>query len=203
MKIVLIGATGYVGSRVLAEALRRGHRVTAIARDVAKLSQAAGLTVAQGDLSETPSIVPLLAGHDALVIAVKSASIEQRDVVETVKLARVARLLVVGGAGSLQVAPGLDLVDSPEFPAQWKPEALAARNFLRLLREERTLDWTLLSPSALLQPGERTGRFRLGCDQLLRDAKGESRISVEDLAVALIDELETPRHNRMRFTAGY
>jgi putative NADH-flavin reductase len=202
MKIALAGATGYVGSRVLAEALRRGHAVTAIARDVSKLTPAAGLTLAQGDLG-APGIVPLLAGHDAVVIAVKSASIEQRSVVEMVKLAAVARLLVVGGAGSLEVAPGLDLVDSPQFPAQWKPEALAARNFLRLLREERTLDWTLLSPSALLEPGERTNRFRLGCDQLLRDAKGESRISVEDLAVALIDELETPRHSRLRFTAGY
>jgi uncharacterized protein len=203
MKIALIGPTGYVGSRVLAEALQRGHRVTAIARDVSKLTQAPGLTIAQGDLSATPSIVPLLAGHDAVIIALKSASIEQRSVVETVKLAAVARLLVVGGAGSLEVAPGLDLVDSPDFPAQWKPEALAARNFLRLLREERTLDWTLISPSALLEPGERTNRFRLGSNQLLRDAKGESRISVEDLAVALIDELETPRHTRMRFTAGY
>jgi putative NADH-flavin reductase len=202
MKIALAGATGYVGSRVLAEALRRRHAVSAVARDVSKLTPAAGLTIAQGDLS-VPSIVPLLAGHDAVIIAVKSASIEQRSVVEMVKLAGVARLLVVGGAGSLEVAPGLDLVDSPQFPAQWKPEALAARNFLRLLREERTLDWTLLSPSALLEPGERTNRFRLGCDQLLRDAKGESRISVEDLAVALIDELETPRHSRLRFTAGY
>jgi putative NADH-flavin reductase len=202
MKVALAGATGYVGSRVLAEALRRRHAVSAVARDVSKLTPAAGLTIAQGDLS-APSIVPLLAGHDAVIIAVKSASIEQRSVVEMVKLAGVARLLVVGGAGSLEVAPGLDLVDSPQFPAQWKPEALAARNFLRLLREERTLDWTLLSPSALLEPGERTNRFRLGCDQLLRDAKGESRISVEDLAVALIDELETPRHSRLRFTAGY
>lgn len=117
--------------------------------------------------------------------------------------AAVPRLLVVGGAGSLEVAPGVQLVDTPEFPAQWKGTAEGARDVLHLLRQEDTLNWTMLSPSAMIAPGERTGSFRLGTDQLLVDAKGESRISVEDYAVAMIDELEKPAHARRRFTVGY
>lgn len=112
-------------------------------------------------------------------------------------------MLVVGGAGSLEVAPGVQLVDTPEFPAQWKGTAEGAREALKLLRAEAELDWTMLSPSAHLEPGERTGRFRLGTDQLLVDAQGASRISVEDYAVAMIDELERPAHARRRFTVGY
>ena len=120
-----------------------------------------------------------------------------------VKKAGVKRLLVVGGAGSLEVSPGVQLVDTPDFPEAYKPEALAGRDFLNVLRGERELDWTFLSPSALFVPGERTGKFRLGTDRLLVDAKGESKISMEDYAIALVDELETPRHSRQRFTVGY
>jgi len=110
---------------------------------------------------------------------------------------------VVGGAGSLEVAPGLQVVDTPDFPEQWKQSALGAREALNLLRKENSLNWTMLSPAAFLQPGERTGKFRLGTDQLLADAQGESRISVEDYAVAMIDELEHPAHARSRFTLAY
>ena len=110
---------------------------------------------------------------------------------------------MVGGAGSLEAAPGVLVIDTPQFPEAWKATAEGARQALELLRQERTLDWTMLSPSAMLEPGKRTGQFRLGDDRLLVDANGESRISLEDYAVAMIDELEKPAHSRRRFTVGY
>ena len=126
-----------------------------------------------------------------------------RSIIAAVKQAKVPRLLVVGGAGSLDVAPGVQLVDTPHFPAQWKETAEGARDALNLLRDEREIDWTMLSPSALLEPGLRSGRFRLGTDQLLVDAAGASYISLEDYAMAMLDELERPAHSRQRFTVGY
>jgi uncharacterized protein len=126
-----------------------------------------------------------------------------RSIIAATRRADVSRLLVVGGAGSLEVAPGVQLLDTPQFPAQYKATAEGARQALHLLRGEDGLDWTMLSPSALIAPGERTGRFRLGRDELVRNAAGESRISVEDYAVAFVDELEKPAHRRQRFTVGY
>jgi hypothetical protein len=126
-----------------------------------------------------------------------------RSIIDATKLAGVRRLLVVGGAGSLEVAPGLQLLDTPSFPAAYKGTAAGARQALKMLGEERDVDWTMLSPSAVIAPGERTGKFRLGGDQLLVDAEGASRISVQDYAVAFVDELEEPAHSRRRFTVGY
>jgi len=212
MKIALIGATGSVGTRLLAEALRRGYQVTAIVRDPAKLSSREGLTVIRGDAAQEGALAALLKGHDAVLSAYngRRGSPGYTDEVLTgyraiINAARIAgaRLLVVGGAGSLDAAPGLRLIDTPNFPEAYKTEALAFAELLDALRKETSLDWTLLSPSALLVPGERTGKFRLGEDRLLTDAGGESRISMEDLAVALIDEVERPRHVRRRFTVGY
>ncbi len=204
MKIALIGATGQVGSRILGEALERGHTVTAIARNPASLAPRAGLTALALDVSKDgDKLAAALAGQDVAIISVKYSQVDAAPVLEAVKRADVPRVLVVGGAGSLQVAPGVDLVDTPNFPAAYKGEALAARDFLRLLRQETAIDWTLVSPSALLQPGQRTGQFRIGGDQLLVDAKGGSHISIEDLALALVDELESPKHSRQRFTVGY
>ncbi|MGR4868172.1 NAD(P)-dependent oxidoreductase [Variovorax sp. LARHSF232] len=204
MKIALIGATGQVGSRILGEALERSHQVTAIARNPASLAPRAGLKVLALDVSkESDKLAAELAGHDVAIISVKYSQVDAAPILEAVKRAGVPRVLVVGGAGSLQVASGVDLVDTPNFPAAYKGEALAARDFLRLLRQETAIDWTLVSPSALLQPGQRTGQFRIGGDQLLVDAKGASHISIEDLALALVDELESPRHSRQRFTVGY
>ena len=203
MKLALIGATGNVGSRLLKEALDRGHAVTAIARNTQSLAAHARLTARALDFTARDRLLPALAGHDAVIAAVKYHSADPVPIVEAVRKSGVKRLLVIGGAGSLRTASGLDVVETPQFPAQWKPEALAARDFLIRLRKERELDWTFLSPSALLGPGVRTGKFRVGGDDLLVDAKGESRISLEDLAVALIDELEKPRHSRQRFTVGY
>ena len=204
MKIALIGATGQVGSRILGEALERNHQVTAIARNPASLAPRAGLKVLALDVSqESDKLAAELAGHDVAIISVKYSQVDAAPILEAVKRAGVPRVLVVGGAGSLQVASGVDLVDTPSFPAAYKGEALAARDFLRLLRQETAIDWTLVSPSALLQPGQRTGQFRIGGDQLLVDAKGASHISIEDLALALVDDLESPRHSRQRFTVGY
>jgi putative NADH-flavin reductase len=212
MTIALIGASGYVGSAILHEALWRGHHVTAVVRNTAKLVAQPGLTAITADVLDTASLGDVLAGHTAVISAFSGHSQAQireyyvsglRSIIAAVKQASVPRLLVVGGAGSLDVAPGVQLVDTPHFPAQWKQTAEGARDGLRLLREEQELDWTMLSPSALLERGMRTGKFRLGTDQLLVDAAGESYISIEDYAVAMIDELERPTHSRQRFTVGY
>jgi putative NADH-flavin reductase len=203
MKIALIGATGNVGTRVLAEALSRGHQVTGIARQPEKLAAKPGLTAARGDTADPGGLARILAGHDAVVSSTRFQGADPRGVIAAVKKSGVARLLVVGGAGSLEAAPGVALVDTAEFPAAYKPEASAGREFLNVLRAEDDLDWTFLSPSAFLAPGERTGKFRLGGDRLLVGPDGQSRVSIEDYALALVDELENPKHSRRRFTVGY
>jgi hypothetical protein len=203
MKIALLGASGNVGSRLLAEALRRGHTVTAVVRHPEKVPALAGITARQGDVNAPETLAPLLAGHDAVISSTRFVSTDPAKLIAAVKRAGVPRLLVVGGAGSLEVAPGLQLVDTPQFPAAYKPEALAGRACLTRLRSEDALSWTFLSPSALFVAGERTGRFRLGADQLLTSAEGKSWISFEDYAIALLDEIEQPKHERARFTVGY
>ena len=201
MKVALIGASGNVGSRILTELLNRGHQVTAIVPHPEKVSAHARLTAMHGDVNEA-GLAPLLAGNDVVISAVKFQIVNPRTLIAAVKKAGVKRLLVVGGAGSLEVSPRVQLVDTADFPEAYKSEALPGRAFLDILREQE-LDWTFLSPSALFVPGERTGKFRLGTDQLLVGANGESKISFEDYAVALVDELDTPRHSRQRFTLGY
>jgi putative NADH-flavin reductase len=203
MKVALIGATGNVGSRLLAELVARGHTVTAIARHPEKVPAQAGVTAKSGDVFDKAGLTAVLAGHDAAISAVRFAGSDARTLIDAVKAAGIPRYLVVGGAGSLEVAPGQKLVDTPAFPAAYKPEALKGGEFLVALRAEKDLDWTFLSPSAMIAAGERTGKFRLGGDQLLTDDKGKSSISYEDFAVAMIDELEKPAHARGRFTVGY
>ncbi len=206
MRIAILGATGRVGSRIVDEALRRGHTVTAIARQTATLADRPGLARLDADitdLADTAKLAPALAGHDALVSAVRFAQAGPEPLLGLARQAGIQRVLVVGGAGSLQVAPGVQLVDTPTFPELYKAEALAGRDFLNALRAEEELDWTFLSPSALLEPGERTGSYRVGKDALLTDANGNSWISMEDFAVALVDELERHAHSRERFTVGY
>ena len=126
-----------------------------------------------------------------------------RSIIDAAKAAGVARLLTVGGAGSLYVAPGVQVLDNPEFPAQWRPGAEGTRDFLNMLRDEPTLNWTMLSPAALIEPGGKEGDFRLGLDDLVVDAAGKSRITTGDYAVAMVDELENPKHARRRFTLAY
>lgn len=203
MKVALIGISGQVGSRLLAELLRRGHEVTGIARDTGGVAARPRLLLKNADATRPAQLAPLLAGHDAVISATKFATSDAAALIAALKQAGVPRLLVVGGAGSLEVAPGQALIDTPGFPAAYKPEAEAGRGFLDTLRKEHQLDWSFLSPSAEFAPGERTGAFRLGGDQLLTDANGRSWVSMEDFAIALVDELETPRHSRRRFTAGY
>jgi putative NADH-flavin reductase len=203
MKVALIGASGNVGSRVLAELLSRGHTVTAIARHPEKISAQPGIAPKAGDVHDKAGLAPLLAGHDAVISAVRFSASDPKLLIAAIKEARVPRYLVVGGAGSLEVAPGKKLIDTPNFPAAYKPEAGAGGGFLDLLLGEKNLDWTFLSPSALIGAGERTGKFRLGGDQLLTAPDGKSSISYEDYAVALVDELEKPAHSRRRFTVGY
>ena len=202
MKIALIGATGNAGSRILAELSNRHHAVTAIARNPGRVPALPGVSARKADVDDLNGLAAALRGHDAVVSSVHFTASDPRKLIEAVHAAGVSRYLVVGGAGSLEVAPGVNLIDTPEFPAIYKAEAAAGAAFLELLRKETTLDWTFLSPSALFVPGERTGKFRIGGDQLLVNEKGSS-ISFEDYAVALADEIETPAHSRQRFTVGY
>ena len=217
MKVALFGG-GMIGQRVAREALARGHTVTAIVRDPARFNANfgdltdKGLTVAQGDARDAKSVAEAAAGHDAVVSAVgPSGGQPPAMLVETARAllaglaeAGVRRLIVVNGAGSLEVAPGQQLLDTPQFPAAWQPVARAHRDALEAMRASGAdLEWTALSPAALIAPGERTGAYRSGGDQLITDAQGESRISAEDYAVAVVDELETPRHPRQRFTVAY
>jgi uncharacterized protein len=210
MKVALYGATGKSGSRILKELVSRGHQVIAISRNPAKIP-ATGTTVSirQDDLSNPVQIAAAIEDADAVVSAYAPpqddpdaiVGVTQRQV-EAVSHAGKARLVVVGGAGGLNVAPGVSLVDSGYLPAAVLPIAKAHVKALRVL-EESNADWTYLAPAADFSPGVRRGKFRLGTDQLIADEQHESRISMEDYAVALVDELEEPRHRRQRFSVGY
>lgn len=202
MHVALIGASGHAGSRILQELSDRGHAVTAIARNPDKIAKLPGVTAKAGDVFDQAGLTRLLEGHDTVISAVHFVASDPRILIDAVKASGAKRYLVVGGAGSLEVAPGVALVTTPDFPDAYKPEALAGGRFLDLLRAEKDLDWTFLSPSALFEPGQRTGKFRLGGDELLVGEHG-SRISFEDYAVALADEIEHPAHSRQRFTVGY
>jgi uncharacterized protein len=203
MKIAVVGASGNAGSRIAAELAGRGHAVTAIARNPEKIAKLAGVIPTEGDASSEAELTQLLRGHDAAISSIHFLASDPAKLIGAAKASGIPRYLVVGGAGSLEVAPGVRLVTTPGFPAQYKAEAEKGAAFLDLLRQEKELNWTLLSPSALFAPGERTGGFRLGTDQLLTGADGNSWISFEDFAVALADEIERPAHIRRRFTVGY
>lgn len=185
MDVVLIGVSGRVGSRLLAELLRRGHQVTGVARDTGKVAARPGWVPRNADANQPAQLEPLLVGHDAVLSALKFATVDAGSLIAAVKGARVSRLMVVGGAGTLEVAPGKLLLDTPGFPAAWKPEADGGRRFLETLRAEEDLDWTFLSPSAEFVPGERTGQFRTGGDRLLTDAHGRSWISMAPVPARL------------------
>lgn len=202
MKVALIGASGNAGARLLAELSRRGHAVTAIARHPEKIAALPGVTPKAGDINDQAGLVRLLAGHDAVISSLRFVDTDPDALIAIVREAGVKRYFVVGGAGSLEVAPGVKLIDTPPFPAAYKPEAAAGGAFLDKLRATNDLDWTFLSPSAMFVPGERTAKFRLGKDELLANDKGSS-ISYEDYAIAAVDELEAPKHIRQRFTVGY
>ena len=216
MKIALIGATGFVGTALVAELLQRGHQVTALARNPAKLDARPNLTAKALDAYDPDAVAAAVKGHDAVVSAFNPgwddpALYDQfmkgsQAIVGGVEQSGVKRLLVVGGAGSLFVAPGVQLVDTPEFlshvPPNIVPGAKAARDALTAMRGNTSLEWTFLSPPAMLAPGDRTGKYRVGGEELLMAGAAPAGIPVTDLAVALVDELETPRHVRARFTVA-
>lgn len=203
MKVAVIGISGRVGSRLADELLRRNHQVVGISRKPADLPARSGLELATGDASDPAALAALIRGADAVISSGRFLTLGAEPVLAAVRQAGVPRLLVVGGAGSLEIAPGKRLIDSPDFPAEYKAEAGAGADFLQVLRGESDIDWTFLSPGAHFEPGTRTGTFRVGGDQLLVDAEGHSAISMEDYAIALVDELEQPRHSRQRFTVAY
>lgn len=214
MNIALIGASGFVGAQVLTEALSRGHQVTAIVRNPEKIAvNDPKLTVKKGDAHNEAELKQLLQGHDAVVSAYNAGWDNpdlyndflntSKTIEQAVEQSGVKRFLVIGGAGSLEIAPGQQLVDSPEFPAEWKAGATAARDYLNVIKENKQLDWTFLSPAIMLQPGTRTGNYRKERNVPVFNSEHKSEISVQDLAVAIVDELEQNQHLRQRFTVGY
>jgi putative NADH-flavin reductase len=215
MKIVIFGATGHVGQRIVREALERGHEVVGVVRDPAK-SQAPDprVRLVQGDATDAASVARAVQGADAVVSAVSprpgttghapSLSDAARGLIAGLRQAGVRRLIVVGGAGSLEVASGVALMDAPGFPDEYRAEAQEGRDSLDVYRTEAEgLEWTFQSPAIVIQPGERTGRYRTTGDALLTDEQGNSVISYEDYAVALVDELEQRRHVGRRFGVAY
>lgn len=211
MKIAVFGASGMIGQQITLEALVRGHAVQALMRNPASLLIAHPcLTASRADVCDSTSVAKALIGADVAVNATGNRSTEARAffltsthaLIDAVKCVGTNRLLIVGGAGSLEVAPGIQFIDKhfEQFPPEARPIALAQRETLDIYRAS-DIDWTVFSPSAHITPGKRTGKYRLGTDQLLVNGQGESYISVEDFAVALVDEVENPHFIRQRFTA--
>ena len=192
-----------MGTRIVEEALRRDHDVTGIARDPSKLPENPRLTPVSADADQPDQLAALIAGHDAIVSSLMFLRSDMTKLVEAVRKSGVQRYYIVGGAGSLEVGPGQLNVDQADFPIFAKAEATRGMEYLDYLRTIDDVDWTFLSPSALFTAGERTGAFRLGGDQLLVGADGKSWISYDDYAVALLDEIESPKHVKQRFTVGY
>jgi putative NADH-flavin reductase len=203
MRVALIGATGNAGSRILAELARRGHQVTAIVRHPERVPRLGGVVAKQSDVNRVDDLAPKLKTHDVAVSSVHFLDGQADKLIDAVRQACVPRYVVVGGAGSLDNGKGVRLIDAGGVPEPYQAESRAGCEVLDLLRKTSDLDWTFLSPSAQFIAGERTCVFRLGTDTVLRDADGRSWISYEDYAVALVDEIEQPRHSRRRFTVGY
>ncbi|MGK9128279.1 NAD(P)-dependent oxidoreductase [Olivibacter sp. SA151] len=217
MKIALIGATGFVGETILNELLNRGQEVTVLLRDPSKLNtQDEKLHITQVDVLDTENFVKALQGFDLVISSYNAGWTNpnlyndfltgSKAIQEGVKKAGVKRLLVIGGAGSLYAAEGLQIVDTPEFPAEWKPGAQASRDYLNILKQEQDIDWTFISPAPEMHhglPRERKGTYRTGADYPVADEAGRSWITVDDLAVAIVDEALNPQHIKQRFTVAY
>ena len=202
MKITVLGASGRAGSEITKELASRGHSVTAIARKPDAIPTGDNITALQGDASDAAVLAELIKGSDVVVSALHF-DVPASTILSALKTASVPRLLVTGGAASLEVVPGVRLIDTPEFPEEWKTFAMGGITFLDDLRNETDIDWTFFSPAASIEEGPRLGEFRLGVDQLVTDDKGESRISFADYAIAMADEVEQHKHPRGRFTAAY
>jgi uncharacterized protein len=212
MKVLVFGATGNIGRAITAELLSRGHTVTGASRTGVPV-EGLDVTVLQGDAADPATVARLSRGQDAVVAAIGpkpgdpvpdgAFSSAARGLLDGLRAAGVRRLLVLGGAGSLEVAPGERVVDAPDFPQAWKANALGQAEALGIYRTASDLDWTYVSPAAIIGPGERTGTYRVGGDQLLVDASGESRISIPDYAAGFVDELEKGNAIRRRITVAY
>ncbi|MBU3128930.1 NAD(P)-dependent oxidoreductase [Clostridium tagluense] len=211
MKIAIIGANGNVGKVILEEALTRNYEVTAIVHNQAKyMNKQGGLKIIEADAFDETSLVNAIKGNDLVISAFgpklgaeDSLLSVTKNLINATKKALVPRLIAIGGAGSLYVAPGLKLGDSENFPADWKPISSAHTSALELYKNENELDWTVLSPAALFESGSRTGKYKLGKEDLIVDDKGASKISFQDYAQALLDEASNPKFSRQRFTIGY
>ena len=217
MNVLLIGATGYAGSAILSELVSRGHTVTAVVRNAAKLSASDSVRPVEADATDPEVLAGLASGKDAVISAYNPGWKNPRlyedtlenypKIVEGVRASGVKRLLIVGGAGTLFVKPGVRLIDTGTLPAEWLPGVKSLGEFyLNYLTKVKDIDWVFLSPAGNLgnlQKGERTGKYRVGKDDMLFDEKGNSFISVEDYAVAMVDELEKPQHHFERFTVAY
>jgi putative NADH-flavin reductase len=212
MKIAVFGAGGRIGSRIVREALNRGHDVTSIVRHPENYTLIHDhLKVAKGDLFDAQDVETGAFDQDAVVSAYSNtrgapaSTIAELPIplIKGLKQAHVKRLIIVGGAGSLQLPTGMQLVDTPNFPVEYKSTALAHRDALKLYQNEKELEWTYMSPAAEIAPGIRTGKFRVGGTQLLTDDNGKSFISMEDYAIAVVDEIENPTHIREQMTVAY
>ena len=213
MKLVIIGANGKIGSRITEEALNRGHSITGIVRNPDSGIKNEEVKWVKTDALDTNALASVLKEHDAVISAFgidwhKPETFHlfsdiAQSVINAAKKAAVKRFINVGGAGSLEVTPGVQLVDTPSFPEAWKLGADEQRRSLEVFRKEKNLEWTFFSPAIVIEPGPRTGKFRLGKDNPVFDQKGNSTISYDDYAVALIDELEKPQFIKQRFTIGY
>lgn len=202
MKVAVLGASGRAGSEITKELAARGHQVLAIARKPEAIAEASGVTAVAGDASDSAALAKLIRGSDAVISALHF-DVSAETLLAALREAGVSRLLVTGGAASLEVAPGTRLIDTPEFPEEWKTFAMGGITFLDALRGETGIDWTFFSPAALIEEGPRLGSYRTGGDQLVVDGNGDSKISFADYAIAMVDELEQHRHSRARFTAAY
>ncbi|MBE3654508.1 NAD(P)-dependent oxidoreductase [Vibrio navarrensis] len=211
MKVAVLGASGWIGSQIVEEAVTRGHQVIALVRNPSAIERQY-VEVRQLDVLAEQDFAQALQGVDTVIVSIGGRAAGNHDMVErsAAKLleqlpnAGVKRLLWVGGAGSLEVAPGVQLVTVPDFPAEYKDEALAQSQALQVFRNsDSPLNWTFVSPAAEIFPGEKVGQFRVGGDQLLTDAQGHSKISVADFASAMLDELETAKHAKQRISVAY
>ncbi len=219
MKLALIGASGFVGAKILEEALNRGHQVTAVVRKPDALPSHANLTAKAVDVLDVDGLAAAVAGHDVVISGFNPGRgaaggdeithqhvAGHRAIIDAVKRSGVRRFLAVGGAASLKTKDGSEFLDSPEFPKEFeafKGGIRGTRALYYMLKDEPDLDWVFLAPSVFLTPGERTGKFRTGKDHILYDADGKSSVSLEDYAMAMVDEMEQPAHHRERFTVGY
>lgn len=215
MKIAIIGATGFVGSTILKEAVSRNHQVTAIARNPKEENQT-NVSWKKADINNVDELAEILAGNDLAISSFNAGwtnpnlyndFLEGSKLIQlAVKASGVKRFITIGGAGSLYIAPETQLVDTPEFPKEYHAGATAARDYLNIIRKEKELDWAFFSPAIEMHPGiatGRTGKYRLGLENPVVNEEGRGILSVEDLAVVILDEAENPKHHQTRFTAAY